>query len=110
MNIKNLLLGVINDFDLLNYYNAKIFYKKLCPEILGYVFNNQGLFCIVINEYLSIAETKDTIIHELAHMELNQLEQKDKDYLFAFCRNDLEDEVDKYLKDLEKEICDLEKR
>lgn len=104
MNIKNLLLGVINDFDLLNYYNAKIFYKKLCPEILGYVFNNKGLFCIVINKYLSIAETKDAIIHELAHIELNQLEQKDKEYLFAFCRSQLEDEADRYIKEILNEL------
>ena len=109
MNIKNLLMGVINEIDLLNYYNAHVFYKKLIPEVRGCVFYHNNLYCIIINKNLSYYKRKKTLLHELAHIELNQLCQKDKD-LFAFYIDKYEDEASAYLKNIEKEICDLEKR
>lgn len=110
MNIKNVLMGVITDEDLLNYYNAKKLYTKLVPEVNGYVLLYRGIYTVIINKYKSKKKIKDTIIHELAHIELCQLEQCNKDYLLMCCRNDLEDEADEYIKNIEKEICDLEKR
>lgn len=104
MNIKNVLLGVINDYDLLRYLNAKIFYRKLVPEVNGYVFLHKGYFYIVINKYQPYEDIKYTILHELAHIELNQLEQYNKDYLVAFCREDLEDEADRYIKNILNEV------
>ena len=48
---------------------------------------------------MSYYKRKKTIIHELAHIELNQLNQIDSD-LFAFKTEQYEDEADKYVKEL----------
>ena len=110
INIKNVLMGVITDEDLLNYYNAKKLYTKLVPEVNGYVLLYRGIYTVIINKYKSKRNIKDTIIHELAHIELCQLERPNKDYLLLCCRSDLEDEADDYVRSIKKEICDLEKR
>ena len=97
MNIKNLLLGEITQWDLLNYYNVTLLYEDLPSTINGFVFNYDGLNFIIINKNLSYYKRKKTLLHELAHIELNQLCQIDKD-LFAFHINKYEDEADKYIK------------
>lgn len=50
-----------------------------------------------------ITKKKKTILHELAHIELSQLEQRDKD-LFATKIQGYEDEADKYVKKILNEI------
>ena len=97
MNIYNLLHGEITQKDLLNYYNANITYKKLPIDIDGFVFQFKDIFNIIINEELSYYKRRKTILHELAHIELNQLGQVDKD-LFAFKISQYEDEADRYIK------------
>lgn len=103
MNIKNLLKGEITQVDLLNYYNASIIYEELPESVLGLVFNYDGVFFILIREELSVHLKKETILHELVHIELNQLEQYDKD-LFATHIQDYEDEADDYIKKIINEI------
>lgn len=107
MNIENLLRGQITQEELLNYHNATIIYKELIPEVLGYVFNHRGINVIVINEELSRYKKKKTILHELSHIELNQLNQADND-LLEFHRQDYEDEADRYIKFI-KEIIENDK-
>ena len=97
MNIKELLEGVITQQELLNYYNATIIYENMPKGINGFIFNYDGLFFIIINKLLSYYKKKKTILHELAHLELNQLEQYDND-LFAFKIDKYEDEADRYIK------------
>lgn len=97
MNLKNLLNKVITQQDLLNYYNTTIVYDKLPMGINGLVFNHKGINTIIINRDLSYYKKKKTVLHELAHIELNQLNQSNKD-LFAFYVNKYEDEADKYIK------------
>lgn len=105
MNIKGLLLDCITLRDLLNYYNATIIYESWnCSDVRGFVDYYKGCYLIFINENLSYYKKKKTILHELAHIELNQLCQYDKD-LFAFYVDKYEDEADKYLKRLKQEIC-----
>lgn len=99
MNIYNLLKGEINQNELLNYYNATINYVKLPYGINGCVFGYKGFFVIFINKYLSNLKKRKTILHELTHIELSQLEQYDKD-LFESKIDKYEDEADKYLKDI----------
>lgn len=101
MNIKNLLLGEINQQDLLNYYNVTLFYAELPNSVNGFVFNYDGINFIIINKYLSYYKRKKTLLHELAHIELNQLCQADKD-LLAFHIDQYEDEADRYIKFLLK--------
>lgn len=96
MNIYNLLRGEISQKDLLHYYNACITYEKLPNKINGYVFQYKGIFNIFINKNLSYYKRKKTILHELAHIELCQLNQVNND-LFAFKINNYEDEADNYI-------------
>lgn len=97
MNLYNLLNKDITQQDLLNYYNATIIYEKLPSKIDGYVTNYNGINLIFIDKNLSYYKKKKTILHEIAHIELNQLNQIDKD-LFALKIDKYEDEADLYIK------------
>lgn len=97
--LKELLTGVIGQNEVLNHYNANITYIKLPKGIYGFVFNYKGINNIVIASHLSYYLKKKVIIHELAHIELNQLNQADSD-LFAFYIDKYEDEANDYLKQL----------
>lgn len=97
MNIYNLLIGDITQQDLLNYYNATITYEDMPNDVDGCVFSYNDINNIMINKKLSYYMKKKTILHELAHIELNQLNQIDKD-LFAFKIDKYEDDADKYIK------------
>lgn len=99
MNIYNLLKGEINQSELLNYYNATINYVKLPCGINGCVFGYKGFFVIFIEKNLSICKKKKTILHELAHIELNQLEQADND-LFETKIDYYEDKADRYIQSM----------
>ena len=103
MNIINLLRNEITQQDLLNYYNANITYKNLPMKINGFVFCYNGIYNIIINKNLSYYKKKKTIIHELTHIELNQLFQNNKD-LFEFFIDKYEDEADRYIKFILKNI------
>ena len=95
MNLFNLLTGEITQQDLLRYYNASIIYEELPIGINGCVDYYRGINNIYINKILSYYKKKKTLLHELAHIELNQLGQSDK--LLAFKRDQYEDEADKYI-------------
>lgn len=97
MNLYNLLSKNITQQELLNEYNAAIIYEHLPIKINGCVINYRGINLIFINKNLSYYKKKKTILHELAHIELNQLNQIDND-LFAFKVDKYEDDADKYLK------------
>lgn len=103
MNIKSLLKNEITQEDLLNYYNVTLTYEKLPEGINGLIFSYKGVYNIFINKTLSYYMKKKTVLHELAHIELNQLNQLDKD-LFEFKVNKYEDEADLYIKSILKEV------
>ncbi len=103
MNLYNLLSKEITQQELLNYYNSTIIYEEVPKSINGLVFNYKGINLIIINKYISYYKKKKTILHELAHIELNQLNQIDKE-LFAFKVDKYEDEADLYIKMLLKRI------
>ena len=97
--LKLLLSGEMEQSELLRYYNSNIAYVILPEQINGFVFNYKGINNIYINKNLSYYKRKKTLLHELAHIELNQLCQSDKD-LFAFHIQEYEDEADKYIKQI----------
>lgn len=99
MKIKNLIMGEILQNDLLNYYNASIIYEELPYRVNGFVFNYDGVNFIIINNNISFYKKKTTILHELAHIELNQLNQANND-LFAFYIDKYEDEANRYIEKL----------
>ena len=71
---------------------------NLLPKLInGFVFNYKGINLIIINKNLSYYKKKKTILHELAHIELNQLNQLDND-LFALKVDKYEDDADLYIK------------
>lgn len=68
------------------------------PEgINGFIFSYENIYNIFVNKELSYYKRKKTILHELAHIELSQLKQINKD-LFAFYIEKYEDEADNYIK------------
>ena len=97
MNIISLLKREITQQELLNYYNACITTIELPGGINGFVFSYENIYNIFINKDLSYYKRKKTILHELAHIELSQLKQLNKD-MFAFYIEKYEDEADKYIK------------
>lgn len=99
--INSLLKGEISFDEVLHYYNANISYIDLPERINGFVFSYKDINNIFINDFLSNSKKKKTILHELAHIELDQLGQIDKD-LFAFKVDKYEDEADKYIQFLTK--------
>lgn len=103
MNICNLLKGEITQVDLLNYHNATVMYYELPLSIKGFVFAYDNIKFIIINKLISYYQKKKTLLHELAHLELNQLCQIDKD-LFAFHINEYEDDADRYIRQIKEKI------
>ena len=103
MNILNLLLGEITQKELLDYYNSTILYEELPKHINGYVFDYDNINFIIINKNLSYYKRKKTILHELAHIELSQLNQIDE-ALFSFKIEKYEDIADRYIKFLFENI------
>lgn len=97
MNLYNLLKNEITLQDLLNYYNANITLVNLPSYINGFIFQYENIYNILINKNLSYYKRKKTILHELAHIELNQLCQTNRD-LFAFYIDKYEDEANRYIK------------
>lgn len=93
-----LINGDISQSDILSYYDANVCYKSLPRFIYGFVFNYRGINNIIINKNLSYYRKKKTLIHELAHLELNHLNQR-RTTLFAFSIQDCEDEADRYIKE-----------
>lgn len=97
--ILDLLNGNINQQDLLNYYNVTITIVDLPKYVNGFVFNYLDFNNIYINKNLSYCKRKKTILHELAHIELNHLNQVNRE-LFAIHITEYEDCADRYLKEL----------
>ena len=97
MNLKNMIMGNINQQELLNYYNASVIYEELPNGVRGFVFCYESIYFIIINKHLSYYKKKKTLLHEIAHIELNQLCQSNND-LFAFYIDKYEDEADRYIK------------
>ena len=106
MNLYNLLSGEITQKELLNYYNATIDYIKMPIHIHGFVHNHNDINIITINDNLSYYKKRKTILHELAHIELNQLSQIDKDMIYLKI-DKYEDEADRYVKFLLESIITI---
>ena len=73
MRIIDLLNNEVTERELLSYYNASVTYEKLPDGISGFVYSYKGVQNIFINRGLSYYKRKKTLLHELAHIELNQL-------------------------------------
>lgn len=100
--IKNLIQGVWSQEETLKYFNSSIIYETLPSYIYGFVDNYKGINIIYINRELSAYKKKKTILHELAHIELNHLNQI-YDFTEMYIEN-CEDEANNFIKQIKEDI------
>ena len=98
----SVLNGEITEEQYLRYNNAKIIKTPLPRRIYGLIFRYKDNNFILINKYISYYKQKNTVLHELAHLELNHLDNNKK--LLEFKIEGLEDDADKYVKFLSENI------
>lgn len=91
-----LLRGNIEQNEYLNIHNACVVYKKMPKKIYGFIHKYRDINLIIINWNISKYQKKQTMLHELAHLELHHLD-KNKELLEFYIEN-CEDEADKYIK------------
>ena len=96
----SLLNSEIDEQAFLNYYNAKIIYKRLPKRIYGFLLKYRDVCLVVINRNLSKENKKRAILHEFAHLELCHLDK----CILEFSIENIEDEADRYIKFLLEEI------
>ena len=106
MNIKNLIQGIITQNELLNYLNATIVYETLPKGVNGFVFYYDGIYFIILDNSMGLYKRQKTLLHELAHIELNQLCQSNKE-LFAFYIEEYEDAADKYIYKIKEKLSSI---
>ena len=98
----SLLNGEISQEDYLRYNDTILIKKELPRRVYGFIFRYKNCYYIVINKFISYYKQKKTILHELAHLELNHLDKKKR--LLEFKIEGLEDEADKYVQYLLENI------
>ena len=89
----SLLRGEISQDEYMNYNNVKIVKIDLPRRIYGFIFNYRNINLIIINKYISKAKYDETLLHELAHLELSHLDKMSLDFKIE----GIEDEADKYI-------------
>ena len=47
MNLKNMIMGNINQQELLNYHNASVIYEELPSGVRGFVFYHDDIYFII---------------------------------------------------------------
>lgn len=102
--IIDLLNQEITEDEFMELNNIRVVYKKLPKKIYGFIHKYRDINLIIINWSMSKEKKKETLIHEFAHFELNHLEKN----LFEFKIENIEDEADKYIKFIIKNIKDVQ--
>lgn len=97
--LKNVLKGLVDKKELLNKYNAVVLYDNLPDKLNGYAFIYRDIYNIHINNRLDRNIQDHTIMHELAHIEMNIYQTKVK-YGFKCFIEGQYDEAEEYLKQL----------
>jgi len=97
-----LLNGDITQEEYINNNDVTLIYKSLPKKVYGFIFRYKNRNIIAINSNISTNKKKMTILHELAHLELNHLDNKKR--LLEFKIEDIEDEADRYIKFIMEEV------
>ena len=97
-----LLNGEISQNEYFNFNDITLLYTYLPKKIYGFIIRYKTRNIIAINKNISECNKKRTILHELAHLELNHLDNKKR--LLEFKIQDVEDEADRYIKFLEESL------
>lgn len=90
----SLLRGEISQDEYMNYNNVKVIKVALPRRIYGFIFNYRNINLIIINKYISKDKYSETLLHELAHLELNHMDKVCLDFKIE----GIEDEADRYVK------------
>jgi len=98
----SLLNGEVSQEEYLRYNGVKIIKASLPRRIYGLIFSYKNNNIILVNNFISHYKQKKTILHELAHLELNHLYNKKR--LLEFNIKGIEDEADRYVEFLIKNI------
>lgn len=91
-----LLHGEITQQEYLYSNDVTLLYESLPKKVYGFIFRYKNRNIITINSNISKNKQKDTILHELAHLELSHIDKNKK--LMEFRIENMEDEADKYIK------------
>lgn len=97
-----LLRSEITQEEYMSSNDVVVLYRALPKKIYGFIFRYKDRNIITINENISENKKRQTILHEFAHLELNHLNNKKR--LLEFKIENIEDEADKYIKDLEDQL------
>lgn len=89
----SLLNGEITQNEYMSYNNIKTITIGLPRRIYGFIFQYRAINVIVINKYISRAKYNLTLLHELAHVELNHTDKICLDFKIE----GVEDEADRYI-------------
>ena len=95
-----LLRSEITQEEYMRSNNVVVLYKELPKKVYGFIFKYKDRNVITINSNISTTKKKQTILHELAHLELNHLNNRKR--LLEFRIEDIEDEADNYIRGLEE--------
>lgn len=90
----SLLMGELSQDEYMNYNNVKVIKVALPRRIYGFIFNYRNINLIIINKYISKDKYSETLLHELAHLELNHMDKVCLDFKIE----GIEDEADRYVK------------
>ena len=97
----NLLNEDITEKEYLLMNNIRVVYKRLPKKIYGFIHRYKGINIITINWNISKEKKKITLLHEFAHFELGHLDKNDS---MEFKIENMEDEADKYIEFIIKEL------
>lgn len=90
--LKDLIDGEITQDDFMRNYDVTLLKQKLPKHIHGLCFKEDRIF-VIINSRLGDENSKKTLLHEFAHVELHHL---DKMFYYHSVEN-MEDEADRYI-------------
>lgn len=89
----SLLNKEISQEEYMSYHNIKLIKTALPRRIYGFIFGYRNINMIVINKNISKEKSNTTLLHELAHLELNHLSKVCLDFKIE----GIEDEADRYI-------------
>lgn len=104
VSLINVIKGTASKEDFFNKYNVRLYFDKLPNVVNGYVFIYRGIYNIHINKDLENKEKDKTIIHELAHIERNEIGLNNLSYGFRCSIKGRYDKADEYIDKILEEL------
>lgn len=103
-SLKNVILGKVDKQKFIDKYNIRIYFDRLPRKVNGYVFIYRGIYNIHINNKLDSKNKNETLLHEFAHIERNELGYNNLTYGFRCSIVGRYDKADEYIDKLLESI------